>query len=61
MYCMDHLFYDSIRSTIPIFLGKNIYSIFGALYAPATEMAMFLLVLWLACYWMYRRKIFLKV
>jgi len=29
--------------------------------APATEMLFLLIILWGICYWMYRRKIFLKI
>jgi predicted acyltransferase len=61
MYGMDHLWDDSIKSSLPIFFGKHIYDIFGAQFAPATEMLMMLFVLWLVCYWMYRRKLFLKI
>jgi predicted acyltransferase len=61
MYVMDHLWDDSIRSTLPIFFGQDIYNILGNAYAPATEMLFMLLVLWLICYWMYRRKLFLKI
>ena len=61
MYCMDHLWDDFIRRTVPVFLGRNIYDLFGATFAPATEMLFLLLVLWLCCFWMYRRKIFLKI
>ncbi len=61
MYCMDHLWYDWLKNLFPIFLGPNIYNIFGAAFAPATQMLMMLTFLWLCCYWLYRRKIFLKV
>jgi predicted acyltransferase len=61
MYVTDHLWDDSIKSTLPIFLGKDIYNIIGRTYAPATEMVFMLLVLWLICYWMYRRNLFLKI
>jgi heparan-alpha-glucosaminide N-acetyltransferase len=61
MYVMDHLWDDSIKSTLPIFLGRDIYNLLGGTYAPATEMLFLLAVLWLICYWMYRRKLFLKI
>jgi len=61
MYCMDHLWDMSIRNAVPIFLGRNIYAIFGQTLAPATEMLFLLIILWGICYWMYRRKIFLKI
>ena len=61
MYVMDHLWDDFIKRTWKIHFGPGIYNIFGATFAPATEMLFMLLVLWLICYWMYRRKIFIKI
>jgi predicted acyltransferase len=61
MYVMVHLWGESIIEGFPIFLGHNIYDILGVTYAPAMEMLFMLLFLWLICYWMYRRKLFLKI
>lgn len=61
MYCMDHLWDMSIRNSVPIFLGRNIYALFGQTLAPATEMLFLLVILWGICYWLYRRKVFLKI
>jgi predicted acyltransferase len=35
--------------------------LFGGLYGPIFQSASVLFVLWLACYWMYRQRIFVKV
>lgn len=61
MYVMDHLWDGFIRNAWKVHFGPGIYNIFGAAYAPITEMLLMLLVLWLICYWMYRRKIFIKI
>jgi predicted acyltransferase len=61
MYCMAHLFDAFIASSFKIHLGKDIFSLFGAAYAPMLQQASVLLVLWLICWWMYRRKIFLRI
>lgn len=61
MYVMDHLWGDWIISTLPIFFGSGIYNVFGQTYAPATELLFMLAILWLICWWMYRRKLFLKI
>ena len=61
MYVMDHLWDDFIKNAGKVHLGKGIFKIFGDAYAPIIEMAFMLLVLWLICYWMYRRKIFIKI
>jgi len=42
-------------------LGQNIFDIFSPTYAPVVEMATILLILWLIAFWMYRRKIFLRI
>ena len=41
--------------------GQGIFESFGSLYAPMVEMVCILLVLWLVAWWMYRRKIFLRI
>lgn len=61
MYMMDHLWDGFIRNAWQVHFGKSIFNIFGTAYAPITEMLLMLLVLWLFCYWMYRRKLFLKI
>jgi len=61
MYMMDHLWDNFIRHNWQIHFGPGVFNIFGAAYAPITEMLLLLLVLWLICYWMHRRKLFLKI
>jgi predicted acyltransferase len=61
MYMMDHLWDGFIRNAWQVHFGKSVFNIFGAAYAPMTEMLLMLLVLWLFCYWMHRRKLFLKI
>ena len=61
MYVMDHLWDDFIKRTWQVHFGKGVFNLFGAAYAPITEMLLMLLVLWLICLWMYRRKLFLKI
>lgn len=61
MYMMDHLWDGFIRNAWQVHFGKSFFNILSAAYAPMTEMLLMLLVLWLFCYWMYRRKLFLKI
>jgi heparan-alpha-glucosaminide N-acetyltransferase len=61
MYVMDHLWDNWIKNTWRIHFGPNVYNLFGVGFAPITEMVLMLLVLWLFTYWMYRRKLFLKI
>jgi predicted acyltransferase len=60
-YCMDHLFEDFIQGTLTTHLGKPFFDLFGQAYAPLFEGALTLLVLWLLLFWMYRRKLFLRI
>jgi len=61
MYCMAHLFDRFIRDTLKIHFGQHVFNLFGTSYAPIVQRAATLLILWLVCLWMYRRKIFLRI
>ncbi len=61
MYCMAHLFYGFIRDNLKTHLGRHIFETLGTAYTPIVEHATILLVLWLLCLWLYRRKIFLRI
>jgi predicted acyltransferase len=60
-YCMAHLFGDFIASSLKIHLGADVFKFCGAAYEPLLQGAAVLLVYWLLLFWMYRRKIFLRV
>ena len=61
MYCMAHLFEHFIRDNLKINLGRHVFELFGTPYAPILERVAILFVLWLICFWMYTRKIFLRI
>jgi predicted acyltransferase len=62
LYCMSMLMKPWIRERLKLHLGKDLFDRpFGPTFAPMVEMAAILLVLWLVAFWMYRRKIFLKI
>ncbi len=61
LYCMWQLMPGWIRGNIKTHLGQDIFSAFGATYSPIVERAAILLVFWLILWWMYRRKIFLRI
>jgi predicted acyltransferase len=61
MYVMAHLWDKFIKTTFKVHFGEGVFNILGTACAPITEMVLTLLVLWLMCYWMYRRKLFLKI
>jgi len=60
-YCMDHLFGDFIQKNLSINFGASIFQVFGADYETLAHGAAVLLVAWLLLFWMYRRKIFLRI
>ncbi|MEI6393109.1 MAG: DUF5009 domain-containing protein [Verrucomicrobiota bacterium] len=60
-YCMAHLFDGFIGSSLEIHLGANAFNLFGAAYGRLVHGGLVLLVMWLLLYWMYRRKIFLRI
>lgn len=58
IYLMAQLIHGWIVTNIKIHLGAQIFS--GA-YGPIWERCSALFVMWLACWWMYRRKIFIRI
>ena len=61
MYCMAHLWEGFIRDSLKTHLGRHVFETFSAPCAPLVERLSILLVLWLLCWWMYRRKLFLRI
>lgn len=60
-YMIAHLFERFIIDSFRINLGANAFQIFGTGLEPFVQGAAVLLVYWLILFWMYRRKLFLKV
>jgi predicted acyltransferase len=60
-YCIDHLCEDFIRENLVTNFGKGFFELFGQAYAPLFFGAVTLLVFWLLLFWMYRRKLFLRI
>jgi predicted acyltransferase len=58
MYCMAQLMKPWVRDNLRTHLGK---ALFSGPYGPLVQSAAVLLVLWLVCLWLYRRKIFLRI
>ncbi len=61
LYCLWQLMAGFIRTSLKIHLGQGIFESFGAMYAPTLERASVLLVLWLIVWWMFRRRLFLRL
>ncbi len=60
-YCMAHLFEGFIYKNLATHFGASFFKLFGAAYEPLLHGAAVLLALWLILFWMYRRKIFLRI
>ena len=60
-YCAAHLIDGFILQAYKTHFGPNVFNLFGAPYAPLLSGAALVLTLWLMLYWMYRRKLFLKI
>lgn len=60
-YMIAHLFERFIVSSFHIHLGQRPFQIFGTGMEPFMTGAAVLLVYWLILFWMYRRKVFLRV
>ena len=60
-YLIAHLWESFFLSSFRIHLGPDAFKIFGTGVEPFLQGAAVLLAYWLVLYWMYRRKIFLKI
>jgi len=61
IYCLDKLIHPWIVGTFKTHLGPNVFQIFGSTYEPLVQNVTAMVVLWLIAWWMYRRKIFLRL
>jgi heparan-alpha-glucosaminide N-acetyltransferase len=60
-YLIAHLFEDFIISSLHTHLGTNTFAILGAGLEPLVLGITVLAIDWLMLYWMYQRKIFLRI
>ena len=60
-YCMAGLWESFIARNLTIHLGKDTFAVVGQPYEPLLHGVAVLLVLWLILFWMYRRKLFLRI
>jgi len=60
IYCLVHLIDGFILSSIKTHLGRDVFKVFGD-FEPMAAGAAVLVVLWLILFWMYRRKIFIRI
>ena len=60
-YVLAHTIHGFVLESFRIHLGRKIFSVFGSNYEPLIAGATVLLVYWLILFWMYRRRIFLRI
>jgi predicted acyltransferase len=60
-YCMAALSESFIAKNLVIHLGMNAFKVTGPSYEPLLQGAAVLFVLWLILFWLYRRKVFLRI
>jgi predicted acyltransferase len=60
-YLIAHLFQNFFASSFRIHLGPNFFKVFGDGVEPFVSGMAILLCYWLVLFWMYRRKLFLKI
>ena len=61
MYCLWQLSGGFIRGQMQTHLGEDIFQSLGVVYTPMLERGSVLLILWLITYWMYRKKLFIRI
>ncbi len=60
-YCIALLSGNFIGKSLWTHLGGRVFRVFGRPYEPLVHGALIVLVMWLLLYWMYRRKVFLRI
>ncbi len=60
-YCIAHLFAVFMMRNLKTHLGQSFFKFAGDAYEPFFLGMAVLLAYWLILYWMYRRKIFLRI
>jgi heparan-alpha-glucosaminide N-acetyltransferase len=60
-YCMNWLFVRFIETSLQTHLGEGAFRVLGDAYAPLLMGIAVLAVVWVILYWMYRRRIFLRI
>jgi predicted acyltransferase len=60
-YCSEWLFMRFIADALKTHLGEGAFHVFGDAYAPLLLGACVLGIIWIVLYWMYRRRIFLRI
>lgn len=60
-YCIHYMFEGLIGTNLEKHLGQGAFRLFGSPYEPLLHGAAVMLVYWLILFWMYRRRLFLRI
>jgi len=60
-YLIAHLFVGFVSTTLPLHLGRQFFAVLGQAYEPFLLGVGVLALEWLMLWWMYRRRLFLRV
>lgn len=60
-YCMAHVLEDPIAVNLQIHLGQDVFNVAGETWVPLVRGVAVLVVYWLLLYWLYRRRLFLRI
>jgi heparan-alpha-glucosaminide N-acetyltransferase len=60
-YCSESLFVGFISAALQCHLGESCFTFAGEAYRPLFQGGAVLLVIWLILFWMYRRKLFIRI
>ncbi len=61
IYCMGQLLKPWAERTLQIHLGPDVFGVLGPLWEPTARAVLVGLMFWLACLWLYRQKIFIRI
>ena len=61
LYVLNALLANWVIDRLQAVFGRDIFQIFGTVYEPLFATLSALLLFWLICFWMYRRKIFIRI
>jgi predicted acyltransferase len=61
IFCMEELLPGWTAQMFRVHLGKDVFNVLGTMNEPFVRCVLVGAVFWLVCWWMYRRKIFLRV
>lgn len=62
IYCISQQMKPWVRETLERHLGgRGLFEAFGAAYVPMVHATLFLLFCWAIAWWMWRRKVFIKI